>query len=96
MFDLLIFKHFKVYLDLIKKMLKQGGAGFTYIAKDEEADLEIVLKLIFIGTDNDNETKNKNREIINKEIEIGIMISKSCDYLISYSEIFEWKDFFLH
>jgi serine/threonine protein kinase len=91
-FDLIIFKYFKDYLDLITKMLKQTGAGFTCVAKDEEADLEIVLKLVFIGVY--KETKNKNREIINKEIEIGIMISKGCDYLISYSEVFEWKDFF--
>jgi serine/threonine protein kinase len=93
MFDLIIFKYFKDYLDSITKMLKQGGAGFTYVAKDEEADLEIVLKLIFIGINNDNETKNNKRDTISKEIELGMMISKGCDYLILYSEIFNWKNY---
>jgi serine/threonine protein kinase len=76
----------------VTKLLKHGGVGFTYVAKDEEADLEIVLKLILLFGGN-NETKEKNGKMINKEIEIGMMIAKGCDYLISYLEIFEWENF---
>jgi serine/threonine protein kinase len=55
--------------------------------------LEIVLKLIGLGPKGGN-LRNNNQKVIRKEIEIGMMIAKECEYLVSYSEIFEWGDYF--
>jgi hypothetical protein len=55
--------------------------------------LEIVLKLIVLGPKGDD-LRNNNRKAIEKEIRVGMMIAKECKYLVSYSEVFEWGDYF--
>jgi hypothetical protein len=55
--------------------------------------IEIVLKLIFLGPKN-SESRKEIEKMIEKELEIGIVIVKECDYLVSYSEVFVWEDYF--
>jgi serine/threonine protein kinase len=42
----------------------------------------------------DDESKEKNQKMIEKEIRVGILVSKECRYLVSYTETFEWEKFF--
>jgi serine/threonine protein kinase len=78
---------------LIQKELNDGGLGFVYVANDPDANLEIVLKLIVLGSKN-SKSRNDNKKLIEKELNLGLTISKECKYLISYSETFEWGDYF--
>jgi serine/threonine protein kinase len=73
--------------------LNRGSVGFVYVAFDGDMNMEIVLKLIVLGPKTDN-SRNNNQQTIEKEIKVGMMIAKECKYLVSYSEIFEWGDYF--
>jgi hypothetical protein len=76
-------------VDLTKKSLGQGGSGFAFVAKDEDEEMEIVLKLIPLGPKGSKE-REVSQKMIEKEIKIGMIIAKETSFLISYSEIFEW------
>jgi serine/threonine protein kinase len=41
-----------------------------------------------------NASRTSNRKTIEKEIKVGMIIAKECPHLISYSEVFEWGDYF--
>jgi hypothetical protein len=32
--------------------------------------------------------------MMEKEMKVGLIVAKECKYLISYSEVFEWRDGF--
>jgi hypothetical protein len=40
------------------------------------------------------EFRDLNKKMIEKEIRVGMIVAKECEYLISYSEIFDWEDYF--
>jgi serine/threonine protein kinase len=77
---------------VIQKDLKHGGGGFVYVANDPDGNLEIVLKLIILGAKK-NEAGNNNKELMEKEMKVGMIVAKECDFLVSYLEIFEWEDY---
>jgi hypothetical protein len=79
---------------VILRELNHNERGCVCVANDPDiANLEIVLKLIILGA-KDSESRNRNKETIEKEMKIGMIVAKECDYLVSYSEIFEWGDYF--
>jgi hypothetical protein len=55
--------------------------------------MEVVLKMIPLGPSG-SEIRSSHEKMIRKEIDIGLIIAKKCRYLVSYSEVFEWMDFF--
>jgi serine/threonine protein kinase len=79
--------------DCITKLLHQGGGGFVYVANDLDTRAEIVLKLIQLGPKG-SESRSSLKEMIEKEIKIGLIIAKECEFLVSYLEIFESEDYF--
>jgi serine/threonine protein kinase len=90
-FQIKIFKLF--FIDLVKKELNHGGAGFVYVVSDPDTNLEVVLKLIHLGP-NESSSRDNHKKMIEKEMKVGILVAKDSSYLISYSEIFEWGDYF--
>jgi serine/threonine protein kinase len=84
---------FYVYLDLVKEELHHGGMGLAYVVDDPDVGGEAVLKLIPLGAKN-SEARVQNQIIIEREIKVGILIAKECPQLVSYSETFEWGDYF--
>jgi serine/threonine protein kinase len=54
---------------------------------------EAVLKLIALGMKN-SKTREINKKAIEKEIQIGMIVAKESPHLVSYSEVFEWQDYF--
>jgi serine/threonine protein kinase len=79
--------------DSITKSLNDGGSGFIFVADDPDSHLKIVLKLIHLGP-KFSTSRSSQEKMIEKEIKTGVMIAKECKYLVSYSEVFEWKDYF--
>jgi serine/threonine protein kinase len=77
----------------ITKLLTQGGGGFAFVAKDAEVDEEVVLKLIQLGPKG-NESRKTFQKELEREMKIGLIIASQCKFLISYSEIFEYGDYF--
>jgi serine/threonine protein kinase len=84
---------FKLALDLIKKELIHGGSGFAFVVDDPDLHLEFVLKLIMLGSKK-SVSRTKNQKMIEKEMKVGMIVAKECSHLVSYSEIFEWGDYF--
>jgi serine/threonine protein kinase len=80
-------------LDLIKKELIHGGSGFAFVVDDPDLHLEFVLKLIMLGS-KESASRAKNQKMIQKEMSVGMVVAKECSHLVSYSEIFEWSDYF--
>jgi hypothetical protein len=74
-------------------LLPQGGGGFVFVAKDSEVDEEIVLKLIQLGPKG-NESRESYRKALEKEMRIGLIIANECKFLVSYSDIFGYGDYF--
>jgi serine/threonine protein kinase len=79
--------------DLIKRQLSHGGGGYVFVTDDPDLHLEFVLKLIMLGPKGDA-TRANNQKTIEKEIKVGMIVAKESSNLVSYSEIFEWEDFF--
>jgi serine/threonine protein kinase len=73
--------------------LNHGGAGFVYVVSDPTTNVEVVLKLIHLGP-KENSSRDNHKEMIEKEMKVGILVAKECSYLISYSETVEWGDYF--
>jgi serine/threonine protein kinase len=84
---------FYTCLDLVRKELEHGGMGLVYVVDDPDIGGEAVLKLIPLGAKN-SEARVQNHIIIEREIKVGILISKECPQLVSYSETFEWGNYF--
>jgi hypothetical protein len=82
----------KLNIDTIKQELHHG-ATFVFVVDDPDINEDVVLKLIPLSLDG-NESTKKYQKMIEKEIKVGMLISKECKYLVSYLEIFEWKNFF--
>jgi serine/threonine protein kinase len=80
-------------IDLTKKALGQGGSGFVFVAEDGDDKIEIALKLIPLGPKG-SEEREMNQKEIEKEMKIGMIVAKESPFLVSYSEIFEWGDYF--
>jgi hypothetical protein len=40
------------------------------------------------------ESRELNKKLIERDIKVGLLIAKECRYLILYSEVFEWGDYF--
>jgi serine/threonine protein kinase len=84
---------FEPVLDLIKKELVHGGSSLAFVVDDPDLHLAFVLKLIALGS-KDSTLRTKNQKIIEKEMSVGMIVAKECSHLVSYSEIFEWGDYF--
>jgi hypothetical protein len=56
--------------------------------------LKTILKLIVLRTKNNESGNNNNKELIEKEMKIGMIVAKESDFLVSNLEIFEWEDYF--
>jgi serine/threonine protein kinase len=80
-------------LDKITQCLHQGACGFVFVANDSYNDIEIVLKLMQLGRKG-TESRELNKKMIERDIKVGLLIAKECRYLVLYSEIFEWGDYF--
>jgi serine/threonine protein kinase len=93
MYAFLFFSLFHVCLDLVKGELHHGGMGLVYVVDDPDVGGEAVLKLIPLGVKN-SEARVQNQKIVEKEIKVGMLIAKECPQLVSYSETFEWGDYF--
>jgi serine/threonine protein kinase len=78
-------------VDLTTKALSQGGSGLAFVAKDEDEEIEIVLKLIPLGPKGSKEQEVSQR--IEKEMKTGMIIAKESSFLISHSETFKWGDY---
>jgi serine/threonine protein kinase len=76
--------------DVVSEELNRGSICLVYVVKDPN---EAVLKLIALGAKN-SKNKEVNKKLIEKEIEIGMIVAKETPHLVSYSEIFEWQDYF--
>jgi serine/threonine protein kinase len=63
------------------------------VADDPELKIEIVLKLIRLGSKS-SKSRDTNQTAIEKEMKVGMLIAKECSHLISYWEFFEWEDYF--
>jgi hypothetical protein len=74
-------------------LLHQGGEGYAFVANDPDTHAEIVLKLIQLGPKG-SESRRLRERSIEKEIKIGLVIAKECEFLVSYWEIFECEDYF--
>jgi serine/threonine protein kinase len=80
---------------MIKRLLAQGSSGLTFVAIDdnEENEGEVVLKMMLLGKKDSPEGDSISKKIKN-EIEIGMIISKDCPFLVSYFQTFEWGEYF--
>jgi serine/threonine protein kinase len=90
---LFIFKCFFVFVDLIKKIIGHGGAGFVYVAEDQNSHIKVALKLIYLGTKGGS-SRSDYKKTIEKEVKVGIVVARECKFLASYLESFEWEDYF--
>jgi hypothetical protein len=57
------------------------------VANDPDDNIDIVLKMIQLGP-KDSESRSSHQKMIEKEIKVGMIVAKECNY------IFEWGDFF--
>jgi serine/threonine protein kinase len=67
--------------------------GLVYVVDDPDVGGEAVLKMIPLGAKN-SEARVQNQKVIEKEIKVGILIAKEYPHLVSYSETFEWGNYF--
>jgi serine/threonine protein kinase len=81
------------FVDLINKVLTHGAAGYTFVVHDPDLQDEFVLKLIPFGPE-DSPSRNNNKKTIEKEMKVGLIVAKESKFLVQYSEIFQWGDFF--
>jgi serine/threonine protein kinase len=92
-FDFFVPISFPVEIDIVSKQLAAGGSGLAYVATDPDLNTEIVLKLILLGPKG-SASRTTNQKTIEKEIKVGMMVANECFHLVSYSEVFEWGDYF--
>jgi serine/threonine protein kinase len=70
-------------------------SGHVYIVEDPDMIINAVLKLILLEPNgSENESKKNFQRMIERITKIGKLITKECDYFVSYLEVFEWKNFF--
>jgi serine/threonine protein kinase len=79
--------------DVITKLLGQGGGGYAFVADDPDLHMEVVLKMIPLGPVG-SEIRSSHERMVRREIDIGLIIAKKSRYLVSYTETFEWENYF--
>jgi serine/threonine protein kinase len=85
--------YFCGFVDLVNKILTHGASGFTFVVLDPDLHDEFVLKLIPFGPE-ESLSRTNNKKTIEKEIKVGLIVAKESKFLVQYSEIFQWEDFF--
>jgi serine/threonine protein kinase len=74
-------------------LLDEGGRGYVFVAHDPDLNVDVVLKMILLGP-KESVTRISRQEMIDKEIKIGLVVAKESRFLVSYTEVFEWRDCF--
>jgi serine/threonine protein kinase len=81
------------FVDQITKLLEEGGGGYVFVADDPDLRMEVVLKMIPLGPEG-GKRRTSHEKMIKREMEIGLIIAKKSRYLVSYTETFDWVDYF--
>jgi hypothetical protein len=58
-------------VDEITKLLQQGGSGYVFVADDRDLRMEVVLKMILLGSEG-SKKKSSHEKMIKKEMEIDL------------------------